>query len=150
MADVRSRLAVAVVAALVSLTAVAGCGGSGGPAEVDVHSGRLGRYLTDSSGRALYLFDADRNGHPRCSGPCLTLWPPLTTDGTPKAGPGVSQSLLGTVRGTDGSTQVTYAGHPLYYFAKDLSPGQIAGEGNQGFGSPWWLASPSGNPIDNG
>ena len=84
-----------------------------------------------------------------CSGACAQAWPPLTTTSTPKAGGKVKASLLGTTKRSDGSREVTYAGHPLYYFAGDSTPGQTTGQGNNGFGSPWWVVSPAGQAIQS-
>ena len=84
-----------------------------------------------------------------CSGACAQAWPPLTTSGTPKAGGKVKASLLGTTTRSDGSREVTYAGHPLYYFEGDSAPGQTTGQGSDGFGAPWWVVSPAGKAIQN-
>jgi predicted lipoprotein with Yx(FWY)xxD motif len=109
----------------------------------------LGTFLVDSKGRALYLWDADHGSMSTCSGACAQAWPPLTTSGTPKAGGKVKASLLGTTTRPDGSREVTYAGHPLYYFEGDSAPGQTAGQGSDGFGAPWWVVSPAGKAIQN-
>ena len=107
----------------------------------------LGTFLVDSKGRALYLWDADHGSKSTCSGACAQAWPPLTTTGTPKASGAVKASLLGTTTRADGSHEVTYAGHPLYYFAGDTMAGQTTGQGSDGFGSPWWVVSPAGKAI---
>lgn len=109
----------------------------------------LGTFLVDSKGRALYLWDADHGSMSTCSGACAQAWPPLTTSGTPKAGGKVKASLLGTTTRSDGSREVTYAGHPLYYFEGDSAPGQTTGQGSDGFGAPWWVVSPAGKAIQN-
>jgi predicted lipoprotein with Yx(FWY)xxD motif len=109
----------------------------------------LGTFLVDSKGRALYLWDADHGTMSTCSGACAQAWPPLTTAGTPKAGGKAKASLLGTTKRADGSSEVTYAGHPLYYFEGDSTPGQTTGQGNDGFGAPWWVVSPAGKAIQN-
>jgi predicted lipoprotein with Yx(FWY)xxD motif len=109
--------------------------------------GAAGTYLTDSAGRALYLWDADSNGMSSCMGGCAAGWPPLTTKGKPSAGSGVTASDLGTVKRSDGSMQVTYNDKPLYYFAGDSGPGKAAGQGVNDFGAKWWLVAPSGKAI---
>ena len=121
--------------------------GSGSQAaKVETHSGDLGTFLTDGSGRTLYLFVADHGGTSACTGACASAWPPLTTKGEPVASGQVKAGLLGTIsRG--GSRQVTYAGHPLYYFAGDTSTGQTTGQGSNGFGATWWVVSPAGAAI---
>jgi predicted lipoprotein with Yx(FWY)xxD motif len=117
---------------------------------VGTASGSHGRYLTGAGGRALYLWVADSDNMSSCSGACANAWPPLTTKGKPVAGKGVSSSDLGTIKRSDGSTQVTYKGHPLYYFIADKGAGTTNGEGNDGFGAKWWLVSPAGAAITSG
>lgn len=147
--------------------AVAGCGGGNGAssatkststvtqapaakgATVDVHKSKLGTFLVDSSGRSLYLFEADKSTASTCFGSCAAAWPPLTTSGAPKAGGNVKQSLLGTTKRKDGGTEVTYKGHPLYYYAGDSGPGATTGQGLNQFGAKWYVLAPSGNKIDN-
>jgi predicted lipoprotein with Yx(FWY)xxD motif len=117
---------------------------------VSTASGAHGTYLTGASGRALYLWVADTHGKSSCSGECAKAWPPLITKGTPVAGHGVTASNLSTVTRSDGSKQVTYNGHPLYYFVADTSAGMTKGQGNDGFGAKWWLVTPSGSAITSG
>jgi predicted lipoprotein with Yx(FWY)xxD motif len=112
-------------------------------------SGDPGTFLVDSKGRALYLWEADKSDKSTCSGPCAQAWPPLTTAAMPKAGAGVKASLLGTTKRGDGTTEVTYGGHPLYYFAGDSGAGQTNGQGNDGFGADWWVVAPNGKAIEN-
>jgi predicted lipoprotein with Yx(FWY)xxD motif len=113
-------------------------------------SGPDGTYLTGAGGRALYLWVADSKGMSSCSGACAKAWPPLTTKGRPIAGSGVKSSNLGTIKRSDGSTQVTYKNHPLYYFIEDKSKGSIKGQGSDAFGADWWLVSPAGAAITKG
>jgi predicted lipoprotein with Yx(FWY)xxD motif len=104
----------------------------------------LGRVLADARGRTLYLYTPDRSGTSACYGKCASLWPPLLTAGKPRAGAGVKSSLLGVTRRRDGGRQVTYAGHPLYRFARDSKPGQATGQGLQGV---WWVVSGTGKKV---
>jgi predicted lipoprotein with Yx(FWY)xxD motif len=106
-----------------------------------------GTYLVGASGRALYLWVADSGGQSNCSGACTKVWPPLLTTGTPAASGGVSATDLGTVTRSDGGKQVTYKGHPLYYFAADHAAGATTGQGSNSFGAKWWLVAPSGTAI---
>jgi predicted lipoprotein with Yx(FWY)xxD motif len=124
----------------------AAAGGSSA-ATVDVRSGNGTSFLTGSSGRALYLWTPDTKAMSTCSGACASAWPPLTVKGAPTAGTGATASDLGTISRSDGTKQVTYAGHPLYYFAGDKAAGQTSGEGSNGFGAPWYLVAPSGQQI---
>ena len=104
----------------------------------------LGNYLTDQNGRALYILVKDTPTASNCNGTCAALWPPLI--GTATAGSGVTASMIGVITRQDGSSQVTYNGHPLYYFSKDVNPQDVTG---QGFGNGnWWVLSPSGAPIN--
>ena len=115
---------------------------------IKASKGELGTFLTDSEGRTLYLWEADKSSSSTCSGACAQAWPPLTTKAAPKAGAGVQASLLGTTKRDDGTMEVTYDGHPLYYFAGDSSPGQTSGQGNDGFGAEWYVVAPNGKAID--
>ena len=121
-----------------------------GAATVSLHtiSGIPGKALVDGKGRTLYLFEADKNGTSTCSGACAKSWPPDTVTGTPDAGSGVSQTLLGTIKRSNGTLQVTYNGHPLYYFIGDKSSGAAKGQGLKAFGAGWYVVSASGNKID--
>ena len=101
----------------------------------------LGSFLVDSKGMTLYLYTVDQPNTSNCYGPCALAWPPLLTSGAPVAGTGVTASLLGTTTRTDGSTQVTYNGWPLYYFATDKAPGDTTGENVQ---NVWFVITPAG------
>jgi predicted lipoprotein with Yx(FWY)xxD motif len=114
---------------------------------ITTKSGTNGTYLTDSSGRAIYLWVKDSTNKSACSGACAGAWPPVTATGTPTASGSAHASDLGTITRSDGTKQVTYDGHPLYYFSGDSGPGQTNGEGSDGFGAKWWLISPSGDQV---
>jgi predicted lipoprotein with Yx(FWY)xxD motif len=111
-------------------------------------SGIPGKFLVGSDGRTLYLFEADKGDKSTCTGACAAAWPYATVTGTPTAGSGVNQSLLGTVKAPDGSTQLTYGGHPLYYFAGDTGPGTAKGQNSKAFGAGWYVVAASGKKID--
>jgi len=115
---------------------------------VAIKSSGLGRILVDAKGRTLYLFEKDKGTTSSCYGACASGWPPYTTLAAPQAGSGAAASLLGTTTRTDGTTQVTYKGHPLYYFVGDTKPGEVTGEGVNAFGAKWYVLAPSGNKID--
>lgn len=119
-------------------------------ATVETHSGPLGTFLTDGSGRTLYLFEADHGSTSTCTGPCATAWPPFTAKGTVKAAGQATAGMVATAHQAEGAQQVTYAGHPLYYFAGDQGAGQTNGQGSTGFGAPWWVVSPTGKAITHG
>ena len=105
----------------------------------------LGDVLVGPEGMTLYMYDPDAQGDSTCYDQCATAWPPLTLDdGEPAAGDGVDAALLGTTERTDGTTQVTYDGWPLYYWAQDAAPGDATG---QGVNDVWWVLDASGEPI---
>ena len=109
--------------------------------------GRLGKILVDRKGITVYLFVADRSSASTCYSSCAQYWPPVLTNGAPQAGTGAQASLLGTTKRTDGKVEVTYAGHPLYYFIQDTKAGQTTGQGVDAFGGLWWVLSPAGAAI---
>ena len=96
-----------------------------------------GSFLTNSAGRAVYLFMADSTGKSTCSGACAAAWPPVVATGQPTAAGGAQSSDLSTITRSDGTKQVTYDGHPLYYFVGDTGPGTDKGQGVDGFGAQW-------------
>lgn len=100
----------------------------------------VGQVLVDSNGMTLYYFEKDTqgNGKSTCYGSCASLWPPQTTSGAPKVSGGAEQSKLGTIKRTDGTTQVTYAGWPLYTYAADTKPGDANGTDIKSFGGTWY------------
>jgi predicted lipoprotein with Yx(FWY)xxD motif len=115
---------------------------------LDAKSGSLGTVLVDGKGMTLYMWKKDKAGHSSCYGACASAWPPFLSSQRPKAGQGVKAALIGLTTRTDGKTQVTYHGVALYYFAGDTSPGDTNGQGNPGFGAPWYVVGAStGAPL---
>ena len=112
-----------------------------------VTNAKLGQILVDGKGMTVYLWVADTGTTSTCYTTCATFWPPVLTTGAPQAGAGAQASLLGTTTRTDGMVQVTYAGHPLYYFQKDKQAGDATGQGSNGFGALWWVMSPAGTAM---
>jgi len=131
-------------------TATGTSSGSSSAPTVTVAGSKVGKILVDGSGRTLYLFEADSGTTSNCYDSCAQVWPVLTTSGQPVAGPGVNASLLGTTQRKDGSLEVVYNGHPLYYFSGDKQPGDITGQDLNSFGAPWYVLSPNGNKVDAG
>jgi predicted lipoprotein with Yx(FWY)xxD motif len=106
----------------------------------------LGEILVDSEGHPLYAFSGDGGGTPTCEGACAKAWPPLLDEtGEPQPSNGTAAARLGTVERADGSTQVTYAGRPLYTFAGDQQPGQANGNGQSAFGGTWTALKGNGS-----
>ena len=103
----------------------------------------FGRMLFGSNKRAIYIFENDSRGKTVCYGECAEDWPPVFTDGKPKAGNGVRQSLLGTVKRRDGRLQATYAGRPLYFYAHER-PGEVRCHNVDLNGGLWWVVGPDG------
>jgi predicted lipoprotein with Yx(FWY)xxD motif len=122
-------------------------GGQAGTATVAAASSKLGMILVDGSGRTLYLFEKDQRDQSACSGACAAAWPVDQSSGTPKAGSGVNASLLGTIHRGDGTTQVTYNHHPLYYYAGDSQAGQQNGQAINAFGAAWYVVTPTGGAV---
>lgn len=108
---------------------------------------RLGLVLTNSQGLVLYGFAADSGTHSACYNRCARVWPPLTTEGPPQPSNGAAASKLGTIERSDGSEQVTYAGHPLYTYSADKKPGEANGNGLVSFGAGWFALKGSGEPA---
>jgi predicted lipoprotein with Yx(FWY)xxD motif len=133
--------AVARRAAAAGTTANAPVPSSRTGATVKVMKTQYGNVLVDRRGRALYLFTRDRSPLSRCYGECAVRWPPFLAAGTPAAGIGAQAKLLGTTRRRDGSTQVTYGGHPLYYYIADHQPGQVLCQAVEEFGGGWYVVT---------
>jgi predicted lipoprotein with Yx(FWY)xxD motif len=114
---------------------------------IETASSSAGTFLTNSSGRAVYLWVKDTGDTSNCSGACAGAWPPVTTTGAPTAAGSAKASDLGTITRSDGTKQVTYDGHPLYYFSGDSGSGTASGQGSDGFGAKWWLVAPSGSDV---
>jgi predicted lipoprotein with Yx(FWY)xxD motif len=97
----------------------------------------------------VYLFEADKGTSSSCSGTCAKVWPPVTSEGKPTASGGAVSGDLGTTVRSDGSEQVTYKGHPLYYYDDDKDAGDAYGQGSKQFGAGWYVLKPSGDKVDD-
>jgi predicted lipoprotein with Yx(FWY)xxD motif len=121
------------------------------PTTIDLANSKLGQILADNEGHSLYLFEADTSATSTCvSAGCVTEWPPLIANGSPQVGAGLAANQLGTTTRADGHQQVTYHGHPLYYFAGDSQPGATAGQGLNDNGGAWYLVHTDGTAVNNG
>jgi predicted lipoprotein with Yx(FWY)xxD motif len=172
----RRGAAALLVAAVLGVGAVAGCGGGSsssstaptaakttlappvaepppnaeeGTVFVSLGSAAgLGQVLVDSEGHTLYAFSADGGETSACEGPCAKAWPPLLDEnGEPQPSNGTAAARLGTITRADGTHQVTYAGHPLYSFGGDKQPGEANGNGASAFGGTWTALKGSGAPA---
>jgi predicted lipoprotein with Yx(FWY)xxD motif len=139
-------LAVTVAAAL-ALAAPAMSSSAADRATVTVHGSKFGRILFDGRGFALYAFTRDRAGRSACTGACASAWPPYVVNIRPQAGAGIDPSLLGTIRRSNRSRQVTYAGKPLYYYVGDRQPLQVLCQNVAEFGGLWLVVRPSGATV---
>ena len=146
-ASSRVVVALAVAAGLV----LSGCGGSGGGnfeavpnLGINMDDSEYGPMLFDERGQAIYLFDKETSETAECYGDCAADWPPVLTDGPPEAGGEAGAGLLGTTERDDGSVQVTYNGHPLYFYA-DEGPGQVLCHDVDHYGGTWLVVTPEGD-----
>jgi predicted lipoprotein with Yx(FWY)xxD motif len=96
----------------------------------------------------VYLFEGDKGTTSSCTGGCAKVWPPVTTGASAIAGGSANAADIGTITRPDGSKQVTYKGHPLYFYAKDGDSGDVYGQGINSFGADWYVVAPSGNKVD--
>jgi predicted lipoprotein with Yx(FWY)xxD motif len=148
-----AAVAVVVAAAIAVLVATSGASTTksqptvAAAAAISVKQTSLGPTLVDANGRTLYLFEADRPNVSNLSAAGQAIWPPFTATTTPRALSGAVPGRIGTVAQAGGGAQVTYNGHPLYYYVGDHSPGQTTGQGLNQFGALWYVLGPGGNAV---
>lgn len=131
-------------AASTSTTAASGPGVS-----VDTKHAKLGTILAAGPKKlTVYMFEADKGTTSSCNGACARVWPPVTTSAAPSGGAGAVSADLGTTKRSDGTEQVTYKGHPLYFYDDDKDSGDAYGQGSKAFGASWYVLKPSGAKID--
>jgi predicted lipoprotein with Yx(FWY)xxD motif len=117
-------------------------------ATVSTKSSGLGTILAGSGGKTLYMFESDKNGKSSCSSDCQAVWPPAIATGKVTVSGDADQSKIGSVSGTK---QITYAGHPLYYYVKDTDEEDVYGNDLDSFGAEWYALTPAGSePEDKG
>lgn len=118
-------------------------------AKIVAADSEFGKMLFDGIGQAIYLFDVETTSKPRCYDSCAEAWPPVLTTGDPVAGRGVSDSLLSTIERADGTVQVTYNDHPLYFYAHE---GRREVKCHDVFlnGGNWYVVQPGGDPAPPG
>ena len=117
---------------------------------VQTKHGKLGTILAAGPKKlTVYLFEGDKGSASGCEGECAKAWPPVTTAGAPVASGGAVSADLGTITRADGTKQVTYKGHPLYFFEKDGDAGDAYGQGSKAFGAGWYVLKPNGSKVDN-
>ena len=146
-------LVVVIVAAVAVIAATSG--GSAKKAQravaansaISLKQTTLGMALADANGRTLYLFAGDRPNVSTLSAAGRAVWPPFTASSLPQAAGGAAAARIGTATGGGGSTQISYNGHPLYYYVGDHKPGQTVGQGLNEFGGRWYSLSAAGAAI---
>jgi predicted lipoprotein with Yx(FWY)xxD motif len=114
--------------------------------EITVSSSQFGDIVFNAENQAIYLFDKETSSTPECYGACAAAWPPVLTEGEPVASGAAKQGLLGTTERDDGSTQVTYAGQPLYYYAHE-GPGEVLCHNVSEFGGLWLVLDAGGQAL---
>jgi predicted lipoprotein with Yx(FWY)xxD motif len=141
----QKKMMVAGLLAVVAALAVFGSAqaASGSAARLDVGSTEYGKAVFGPSGKVVYVFEADHGSTSDCYGVCAKAWPPLLTTGAPLAGAGVEAKLLGTTTRHDGRVQVTYGGHPLYYYSAD-KVGKVMCQHANMHGGLWLIVKPNG------
>ena len=143
---VRLRVVATVVVGVALAALVASAQAAPGTAaRLSVHSTEYGKALFGPSGKVVYVFGADHGSTSRCYGVCAAAWPPLLTTAAPLAGPGVETKLLGTTKRKNGTLQVTYNGHPLYYYSAD-KVGKVMCQHANMHGGLWLIIKPDGQP----
>src|SRR5437762_6458887 len=136
------RLVALVVVAAVPGLAASAQAAPGAAARLSVRSTEYGKALFGPSGKVVYVFGADRGSVSHCYGVCASAWPPLLTKARPVAGPGIDAKLLGTTKRRDGTLQVTYNRHPLYYYVSDRI-GKIMCQHARMHGGLWLIIKPN-------
>jgi predicted lipoprotein with Yx(FWY)xxD motif len=168
-----TRVIASVLCLAVAAGAAAGCGGGDAPADgnrtpsaetgssspdsggeaaaapgtkLTLAESQFGRVLVDSDRQAIYLFDRETGSKPACYGACADAWPPVYASGRPRVAANLEHALLGTARRRDDRRQLTYAGHPLYYYAHE-GPGQVLCHDVAEFGGLWLALTRTGEPA---
>jgi predicted lipoprotein with Yx(FWY)xxD motif len=116
---------------------------------VETKHAKLGTILAAGPKKlTVYMFEADKGTTSSCNGACAKVWPPVTTSGAPTAAGSAVSADLGTTKRADGTEQVTYKGHPLYFYDDDKDSGDAYGQGSKAFGASWYVLKPNGSKLD--
>jgi predicted lipoprotein with Yx(FWY)xxD motif len=116
---------------------------------VETKHAKLGTILAAGPKKlTVYMFEADKGPTSSCTGACAKVWPPVTTSGAPTAAGSAVSADLGTTKRSDGTEQVTYKGHPLYFYDDDKDAGDAYGQGSKAFGASWYVLKPNGSKLD--
>jgi predicted lipoprotein with Yx(FWY)xxD motif len=164
MSTTRTRAVAALAASGAAALLLSACGGGSGgngasggsspsgsakPAvgKISVGSTSAGNVLVDAKGMTLYAFAPDSRGHSTCSGSCAAYWPPVSGKDAKAGATGKVTAHLGSIKRSDGSTQLTVDGYPMYTYVGDSAAGQDKGQGQNSSGGLWWVVSPTGSWI---
>ena len=132
-----------------STTASSSSAATGAPETISTKPSKLGTILAAGPKRmTVYLFEADKSASSSCNEACAAVWPPVQPGSAPVAGGGARGAELGVSTRPDGTKQVTYKGHPLYFYARDGDKGDAYGQGIKSFGASWYVLKPSGDKLD--
>ncbi len=118
--------------------------------QITVGSTSAGHVLVTPKGMTLYAFAPDSRGHSTCSGSCAQYWPPVPGADASSGATGKVTAHLGTIKRSDGSSQLTVNGFPMYTYVGDSSAGQDKGQGQNSSGGLWWVVSPTGAWVKGG
>jgi predicted lipoprotein with Yx(FWY)xxD motif len=128
----------------------AGTGAAGSGVVITVKHGKPGTILAAGPHRlTVYMFEGDKGAASSCTGACASAWPPVTSTGAVSGAGGASAAMISTITRSDGTKQVTYNGHPLYFFTQDKDAGDAYGQGVKAFGADWYVVAPTGQKVDN-
>jgi predicted lipoprotein with Yx(FWY)xxD motif len=122
----------------------AAAGQAAGGHAIKISTSSLGNILTDQSGRTLYAFTNDKGGTSSCTGQCIATWPALASKDKVSAAAGANPALLRATPRAEGASQATYGDWPLYYYAGDMGPGDVDGQGVDGV---WFVVGADGKLI---
>ena len=147
----RGAFALAILVALAAALAVGTNGAEAtntstpAHAKLILHKSEFGKVIFDSNGNVVYMFGRDKTATSTCYGVCAKAWPPLLTKRAPSVGPELNANLLGTTKRRDGSLQVTYNHHPLYFYSADMH-GKIMCQHAIMHGGIWLVLKANGTP----
>ena len=138
---------VALAAVLAASSSLAEARGRSAPAHAKLilHKSEFGKVIFDSNGNVVYMFGRDKTATSTCYAICAKAWPPVLTKAGPSVGPGLNASLLGKTKRKDGSLQVTYNHHPLYFYSADMH-GKIMCQHAVMHGGIWLVLKANGTP----
>jgi predicted lipoprotein with Yx(FWY)xxD motif len=127
-----------------------GSSAASAPIRITTKHNKLGTILAAGPKQlTVYLFEGDKGSSSNCSSACANAWPPVTASAIPAVAGSAMAADLGTISRSDGTKQVAYRGHPLYYFVRDKDSGDAYGQGVKAFGASWYVLAPTGKKIDN-